>query len=91
MTEAHDRDELVELMSRYADTADTQNWDEMSRSVRSRSPGCPTFGTATSSAGRQLWSGLGQGLGRSARVGGSRVVVGARAPRVRFRSHDATR
>ena len=29
MTEQHDRDELVELMSRYANMPDTQNWDEL--------------------------------------------------------------
>lgn len=33
MTEQHDRDELVELMSRYANMPDTQNWDELPRSV----------------------------------------------------------
>jgi hypothetical protein len=33
MTEHHDRDELVELMSRYANIADTQNWVELPRSV----------------------------------------------------------
>ena len=33
MTERHDRDELVELMSRYATMADTKNWDELPRSV----------------------------------------------------------
>ena len=33
MTEQHDRDELVELMSRYANIPDTQNWDELPRSV----------------------------------------------------------
>jgi hypothetical protein len=33
MTERHDRDELVELMSRYANMPDTQNWDELPRSV----------------------------------------------------------
>jgi SnoaL-like domain len=33
MTEQHDRDELVELMSRYANMPDTGNWDELSRSV----------------------------------------------------------
>jgi hypothetical protein len=31
--EQHDRDELVELMSRYANVPDTQNWDELPRSV----------------------------------------------------------
>ena len=33
MTDHHDRDELVELMSRYANVPDTQNWDELPRSV----------------------------------------------------------
>ncbi len=33
MTEPRDRDELVELMSRYANMPDTQNWDELPRSV----------------------------------------------------------
>ncbi len=33
MTGQHDRDELVELMSRYASMPDTQNWDELPRSV----------------------------------------------------------
>ena len=33
MTEPHDRDELVELMSRYANMPDTQDWDELPRSV----------------------------------------------------------
>ena len=33
MSERHDRDELVELMSRYANVPDTQNWDELPRSV----------------------------------------------------------
>ena len=33
MTEQHDRDELVELMSRYANIPDTQNWDELPASV----------------------------------------------------------
>ena len=33
MTEHRDRDELVELMSRYATMADTKNWDELPKSV----------------------------------------------------------
>lgn len=33
MTEQHDRDELVELMSRYANMPDTKNWDELPRAV----------------------------------------------------------
>ena len=33
MTEACERDEPVELMSRYATMADTRDWDELPRSV----------------------------------------------------------
>ncbi len=33
MSERNDRDELVELMSRYASMADTRDWDELPRSV----------------------------------------------------------
>jgi hypothetical protein len=33
MTDQHDRDELVELMGRYARMADTADWDELPRSV----------------------------------------------------------
>ena len=33
MTEQHDRDELVELMSRYASMPDTKDWDELPHSV----------------------------------------------------------
>jgi hypothetical protein len=33
MTEQHDRDELVELMSRYANVPDAQDWDELPRLV----------------------------------------------------------
>jgi hypothetical protein len=33
MAEGSDRDELVELMSRYATMPDTQDWDELPRSV----------------------------------------------------------
>ncbi|HZQ84846.1 MAG TPA: nuclear transport factor 2 family protein [Acidimicrobiales bacterium] len=33
MTAQHDRDELVELMSRYASMSDTRNWDELPRTV----------------------------------------------------------
>ena len=31
--EQHDRDELVELMSRYANMSDTRDWEELPRSV----------------------------------------------------------
>ena len=33
MTERHDRDELVELMSRYAAVPDTRDWDDLPRTV----------------------------------------------------------
>jgi hypothetical protein len=33
MSDQHDRDELVELVSRYASMADTSDWDELPRSV----------------------------------------------------------
>ena len=46
MTERHDRDELVELMSRYANVPDTQDWDELPRSVL-----CDEFATDFSSLG----------------------------------------
>ena len=38
MTEQHDRDELVELMSRYANMADAKKWDELSRSHNQVNP-----------------------------------------------------
>ena len=46
MPERHDRDELVELMSRYANMPDTRNWDELPRSVL-----CDEFSTDFSSLG----------------------------------------
>jgi hypothetical protein len=33
MSEQNDRDELVELMSRYANVPDTKDWDELPRTV----------------------------------------------------------
>ena len=33
MIDRRDRDELVELMSRYATMSDTQDWDELPRSI----------------------------------------------------------
>jgi hypothetical protein len=49
MTEQHDRDELVELMSRYANMSDTQDWDELPRSVF-----CDEFTSDFSSLGAQV-------------------------------------
>ena len=57
MTDQHDRDELVELMSRYASLPDTQDWDELPRSVF-----CDEFtvdfsslGTPVMTIGRDAW------------------------------------
>lgn len=57
MSEHHDRDELVELMSRYANMADTKNWDELPRSVL-----CDEFtadfsplGTPVATVSRDAW------------------------------------
>lgn len=56
--EQSDRDELVELMSRYANMPDTKNWDELPRSVF-----CEEFSVDFSSLGapattttREEWS-----------------------------------
>ncbi len=46
MTEQHDRDDLLELMSRYANMPDTQDWDELPQSVL-----CDTFTADFSSLG----------------------------------------
>src|SRR6476646_5559668 len=58
MTEPHDRDELVELMSRYANVPDTQNWDELPQSVF-----CDEFtgdfsslGAPVTTVSRDVWS-----------------------------------
>ncbi len=58
MTGQHDRDELVELMSRYANMPDTQNWDELPLSVF-----CDEFtvdfgplGPPAATVSREAWS-----------------------------------
>jgi len=57
MTEPHDRDELVELMSRYANIADTQNWDELPRSVFCDEFTCDfsSLGVPATTFGRDAW------------------------------------
>ena len=57
MIERHDRDELVELMSRYATMPDTRDWDELPRSVL-----CSEFtadfsalGTPATTVSRDAW------------------------------------
>src|SRR6266545_4382361 len=58
MTEQHDRDELVELMSRYANMPDTQNWDELSRSVFCDEFTCDfsSLGAPVTTFSRDAWS-----------------------------------
>ncbi len=57
MTEPHDRDELVELMSRYADMADTKNWDELPRSVLCEEFTCDfsSLGAPATTTSRDAW------------------------------------
>lgn len=58
MTEPHDRDELVELMSRYANVPDTQNWDELPRSVfcEEFTADFSSLGTPVMAVSRDAWS-----------------------------------
>ena len=57
MTEEHDRDELVELMSRYANMPDTQNWDELPRSVFCDEFSCDfsPLGAPVTTFSREAW------------------------------------
>lgn len=57
MTEPHDRDELVELMSRYANMPDTQNWDELPLSVLCDELFCDfsSLGTPVMTISREAW------------------------------------
>ncbi len=58
MTEPRDRDELVELMSRYASMPDTQNWDELPRSVLCEefTADFSSLGTPAMTVSRDAWS-----------------------------------
>jgi hypothetical protein len=57
MTDRCDRDELVELMSRYANIPDTQNWDELPRSVFCDEFTCDfsTLGAPLMTLSREAW------------------------------------
>jgi len=57
MTEHHDRDELVDLMSRYANMPDTKNWDELPRSVLCDEFTCDfsSLGTPVTRISRDAW------------------------------------
>ncbi len=57
MTEPLDRDELVELMSRYATMADTKNWDELPRSVLCDEFTCDfsSLGAPITTTTREAW------------------------------------
>ena len=57
MTERHDRDVLVELMSRYASMSDTQDWDELPRTVLCEELTCDfrSLGTPAMTVSRDVW------------------------------------
>jgi len=57
MTEDRDRDALVELMSRYANMADTKNWDELPSSVLCDEFFCDfsSLGTPAGTLTRDAW------------------------------------
>jgi len=57
MTAHHDRDELIELMSRYANIPDTKNWDELPRSVfcDEFTADFSAFGTPAATVTRDAW------------------------------------
>jgi len=57
VTERYDRDELVELMSRYANMPDTRNWDELPRSVLCDVFHCDfsSLGTPAMTLSRDAW------------------------------------
>ena len=57
MTEPQDRDELMELMSRYANMPDTKDWDELPRSVfcDEFSADFTSLGTPVATFNRDAW------------------------------------
>jgi hypothetical protein len=57
MTEPHDRDELVELMGRYASMADPMDWDELPRTVLcdELDTDFSSLGTPAGTVGRDAW------------------------------------
>ena len=58
MTAARDRDDLVELMSRYADMSDTKDWDELPRSVfcDEITSDFSAFGAGVTTISRAAWA-----------------------------------
>ena len=58
MTQPHDRDELVELMSRYATMSDTKNWDELPRTVfcAEFTSDFSSLGVPVTTVGRDEWA-----------------------------------
>ena len=58
MTEQHDRDELVELMGRYANMPDTKNWDELPQSVfcDEFTADFSAFGAPVGTVSRDAWA-----------------------------------
>lgn len=57
MAGLHDRDELVELMGRYADMADTEDWDDLPRSVLCDEItfAAPMLGSPETTSTREAW------------------------------------
>lgn len=58
MTEQGDREELMELMSRYADMSDTKDWDELPRSVLADevTSDFSSFGLGVTTVSRDVWT-----------------------------------
>jgi hypothetical protein len=57
MAPLNDRDELVELMGRYADMADTRDWDDLPRSVLCDEVtfAAPSLGSPSTTTTREVW------------------------------------
>ncbi len=57
MTSTSDRDELLELMARYADMADTKDWDDLPRSVLCDEVtfAAPSLGSPATTTTREAW------------------------------------
>lgn len=55
MSERNDRDELVELMSRYANMPDTKNWDELPKLVFC-DEFTADFGAPVATVSRHAWA-----------------------------------
>jgi len=57
VTELRDRDELVELMSRYANVSDTRDWEQLPRLVFCEEITCDfsSLGTPVTKLSREAW------------------------------------